>query len=52
MWRGDAGAADVALAYLKGKDAECAQTICLNTGVHGFVTRKFYAVQNAGPRPD
>jgi len=24
----------VTLAYLKGKDAECAQPICVNTGVH------------------
>ena len=25
---------DVALAYLKGKDAECAQPICVHTGGH------------------
>ena len=26
--------AEVTLAYLKGKDAECAQPICVNTGVY------------------
>ena len=26
------------LAYLKGKDAECAQPICVNTGVHASHT--------------